>query len=81
MGDGKFHVAGKRFAALGVFFGNHVENIVEFVLRFFRRAANRVAAVNGRNVGDETPVVVPMTNDLIIEERFHAANLTHEPGE
>ena len=62
-----------------MFLGNHVENIVKFVLRFFRRAANRVAAVNGRNVSDETPVVVPVTNDMIIEKRFHAGNLAHEP--
>lgn len=64
-----------------MFLNDHVENIVEFALRFFRRAANRVAAVNGRNVGDITPVVVPMTDDMIIEERFHVGNLTHEPGE
>jgi hypothetical protein len=38
-----------------------------------------MAAVNGRTVGDETPVVVPMTNDMKIEERFHAGNLAHEP--
>ena len=79
MGDGEFHVVRQRLAALGVFLGNHVENVVKFVLRLFRRFANRVAAVNRRNVGDVTPVVVPMANDVIIEECFHGDNLAHEP--
>ncbi len=79
MSHGEFHVVGKRFAALGELLGDHVENIVEFVLRFFRRAANRVTAVNRWNIGDITPVVFPMTHNVIIEERFHGGNLAHEP--
>jgi hypothetical protein len=78
MGDGEFDVVWKRFAAPGVLLGNHVENIVKFVLRLLRRLAKRVAAVNRRNVGDKAPVVVPATDNLIIEERFHGGNLTHE---
>ena len=73
------HVVGKRLSALGVFLGDHVEDIVEFVLRLFGCAANRVAAVNCRNIGDIASVVVAVANDVIIKERFHDGNLAHEP--
>jgi hypothetical protein len=80
MGDRELDVVGKRFTALDVFLGDHVEDVMEFPLRLFRRGANRVTTVNRRDVGDVTAVVVPVTDDLIIEERFHGGNLAHEPG-
>ena len=76
MGDGELHVVGKRLVFSGKFFGDHVEHVVEFVLRFFRRAPDGVAAFNRGNVGDVTAVVIAPANDLIIEQRLHGIKLT-----
>jgi hypothetical protein len=37
-----------------------------------------MATVNRRNVGNIATVVVPVADDMIIEERFHRDNLVHE---
>jgi hypothetical protein len=79
MSDSELNVSRKRLAAFDVFLGNHVENVVKFALRFLRRAANRVAAVNRRNVGNVASVVVTAANNVIIEQRFHDGNLARKP--
>lgn len=78
MSDGQFNILGQRGTALGVLFRNHIKNVLKLALRFFRRAANRMATVNGRNIGHKTPVRVPMANHVIVKQRFHWRNLTRD---
>ena len=73
------HVVSYKLIALGVFFGNHLKNVMKFLLRLLRRVANRMTAVNGRNIGNKASVVVRSANDMIIEKRFHNGNLAHMP--
>ena len=75
MGDGQLDILWQRLAALGKLLDHHVEDVVKLLLRRLGRAADRVAALNGRHVGDATPVVVPMADHMVVEERFHDGKL------
>ena len=64
LGDGELHVVGKWLVFPGKFPGNHAEHVVKFMLRFFGRAANRMAAFDGGNIGNEAAIVITPVNEL-----------------
>jgi hypothetical protein len=75
MGHGELDVVGKLSAALGEFLGNHVKDVLKLALRLLWRGPDRMAAFNGRNIGDIAAVVIATANDLIIKQRLHSQKI------
>jgi hypothetical protein len=67
----ELHIVRKRPAALGIFFGDHVKDVLELPLRLCRRGPNCMATLDSRNKSDVAAVVVSPANDLVVKQRLH----------
>ena len=87
MSHDKPNVVRQRTAARSKFLGNHIEDVMEFLLRFLGRGSDGVAPFKRRNVSDVAAVIIAAADDLVIEESFHrsiiklsgfwASNMSH----
>lgn len=55
------------------------KDVVPLLLGQLRCGTDRVAAGDGRPAGHEAPVVIPVADQLVVEQHFHGGKLARQP--